>query len=255
LAIVVFLAVLVHRDVPLSACTCGPVVEPCRATWLASAVFLGEVVDIARAAPASSEQTSGHGVGYYRLRVRLRVLEAFHGVEAEAKTIDVYTADTTPACGYPFQRGRAYLVYAHEAGGADRLTTNVCSRTRVASAAAADIDYLRATMRRRVDRSELRGRVTRRLEISATAEPKPLPGALVRLTPLDVSNAGPFETRTGFDGRYVISVPPGRYAVTLEVGDGLTATPARPIVHLLDSRGCREANFSVYSVGRVNPER
>ena len=41
----------------------------------------------------------------------------------------VYTPAQSSACGYQFEEGQDYLVYAYSRGE-DRLTTDTCTRTR-----------------------------------------------------------------------------------------------------------------------------
>jgi hypothetical protein len=54
--------------------------------------------------------------------------------------LEVITEVETAMCGYPFQPGRDYLVYAHRNG--ERLEVGLCSRTRPIAEAADDLRVL-----------------------------------------------------------------------------------------------------------------
>lgn len=51
----------------------------------------------------------------------------------------IHTPDQSPACGYRFQVGHDYLVYAHAAPGGD-LSTSSCDRTHEVTSRADDED-------------------------------------------------------------------------------------------------------------------
>ena len=74
-----------------------------------------------------------------RLRVTLEVRRVWKGDVAER--IDIYTANECCICGYPFERGKEYLIYAYRLPSG-RLATTICSRTRPMSRAREDLDAL-----------------------------------------------------------------------------------------------------------------
>ena len=75
--------------------------------------------------------------------VRLRVGEVLSGVDAGQKEIEIATGSGGGDCGYEFQTGVEYVVYAYK-NAEGRLETNSCSRTRPLSEANEDIEYFRA---------------------------------------------------------------------------------------------------------------
>ena len=68
------------------------------------------------------------------LHVRFDVVQTWRAANAEH--VEVLTAADSAACGFPFEVGRSYLVYAHETDGA--LRAGLCSRTRVMEEAGDD---------------------------------------------------------------------------------------------------------------------
>jgi hypothetical protein len=75
-----------------------------------------------------------------RVKVTLTVSERFRGVSSDS--LVVKTEAGTEACGYPFEVGHEYLVFANENQG--NLTVTTCSATQPAKIAVARILQLRA---------------------------------------------------------------------------------------------------------------
>ena len=72
-------------------------------------------------------------------RVRLKVKTTFRG-EMDEESVDVWT--DSGDCGYDFQVGETYLVYADEDEETGRMNTSVCYRDRRLSDAGDDLAYL-----------------------------------------------------------------------------------------------------------------
>lgn len=117
-------ALLVGRWVV--ACSCAPPPEPKKALEQATAVCLAEV---AKVEDAGLERT-----------VTLKVGKWWKGGEAAELTVS--TAKSGAACGYGFETGKKYLVYAHAQGEkAKPLHVSLCSRTRTQKEAEASGDF------------------------------------------------------------------------------------------------------------------
>ncbi len=93
-----------------------------------AAVFEGTVTDVRN--PQSGDEPSQMSV-----EVELRVGRRFKG--AEADTVTVFTAESSAACGYGFEQGGTYLIYARETDG--QLSASLCSRTARIEDASADL--------------------------------------------------------------------------------------------------------------------
>ncbi len=111
---------------PAHACSCAEPPPPALALQRAAAVFEGTAI----AAIASDDgQTANVG---------LRVSRQWKGTPGE--TISVMTAANPATCGFPFESGKTYLVYAETMNG--QLAVSLCSRTRPIEAADDDIASL-----------------------------------------------------------------------------------------------------------------
>src|SRR5713101_1070561 len=144
---------------PLSqlwACSCmGPPSTPCNAAGISSAAFTGRVLSITDSAPvvppkdagtASSRRAKSDSITLlpWPLRVvRMQVGMVLSGLEPGQTEIEIVTGLGGGDCGYAFQTGEDYVVYAYK--NADgRLQTGICSRTRPLRQAAEDISYFQA---------------------------------------------------------------------------------------------------------------
>lgn len=138
----------------LVACSCAGPGTPCSATGSAAAVFTGTVLGIASQAsslpagvPIGSERRSGdssrsaHVAPPLRI-VRIQVENVLTGIGHGQKQIEIFTGLGGPDCGYPFQEGGGYVVYAYE-NAEGHLETNVCTRTRPLAQADEDLAYFR----------------------------------------------------------------------------------------------------------------
>ena len=74
--------------------------------------------------------------------VRIQLADVFSGVDSKEKEIEVVTGQGGGDCGYPFQVGVDYVVYARR-NAEGQLETGICSRTRTLAQAAEDLDYFR----------------------------------------------------------------------------------------------------------------
>jgi hypothetical protein len=107
-----------------AACSCMAPPPPAESAQNSTAVFEGRVTRI--------DDPQGEP------KVHFQVVRSFKGPSNES--IEVRTANSSAACGYGFEEGKSYLVYASEESGA--LHTGLCSRTRLASEASEDITAL-----------------------------------------------------------------------------------------------------------------
>jgi hypothetical protein len=126
--VLVVLGLLVLLPDCAHACSCGGGVPfPVLARGaVASAVFSGEVLDVAEGPPRRM-----FGTSVSSFRVTLRVSEVWKGPWRE--TLEVSTPSGGASCGYPFKEGQEYLVYAY--GKEEPFKVDLCSETRQLSKA------------------------------------------------------------------------------------------------------------------------
>ena len=121
-----------------SACSCaipGSQEERAeRALAESSAAFSGEAVEVEEGPPT---KMMGIG-GLPSSRVTLRASEVWKGPRRE--TLEVSTPRDEASCGFPFEEGKEYLVYAYT--GKQGLEVDLCSETVPLSEAGVDLEVL-----------------------------------------------------------------------------------------------------------------
>ena len=111
-----------------SACQCfsGP---PCEAYKYSGVIFIGELL---------TQQNSGFG-GRIGILYSFKVTKLYKGKRSgEMKIMSGFGGGD---CGYPFEKGIPYLIYADSIQGGV-LYTDICTRTRQVREAALDLSYL-----------------------------------------------------------------------------------------------------------------
>ena len=113
------------------ACSCAPA-SIHGVLSRSEAVFSGEVVEIEEGPPLPEYGSS--------FRVTLRASEVWKGPRRD--TLEVNTPRQGAACGYHFEEGREYLVFADE--WKQGLEVNACGGTQRLTEAQADLEVLGA---------------------------------------------------------------------------------------------------------------
>lgn len=153
----------------------------------------------------------GHG-----RRTRFKVRTVFRGEEEDF--LEVWTPFGD--CGYDFQKGETYLVYADSDEGTDIIETNSCSRTRRLSDAGEDLAYLFFFQNGGDQSARLEGFVTSdvlyQLDQDPLHDPKkvkyPAPGVVLVVE----SPRGTLHAETDQAGRFVFDgLAEGDYTVTV----------------------------------------
>jgi hypothetical protein len=103
------------------ACSCAEPLLPREAAEKAAAVFTGVVTS--HELVTRQDSPSGEPRRHYQFTAT----DVFKG--EVGTTVDVYTGLGGGDCGYSFEIGQKYLVYAY--GTPPRLNTNICSRTKI----------------------------------------------------------------------------------------------------------------------------
>jgi hypothetical protein len=106
----------------------------------AGTVFSGRVVDVVEPSPAERQSPRGNEDPNFLsgVKVTFEVSEVWKGNNKQR--LVVMTSDSSASCGYSFQEGEEYLVYA--SGEEAKLQTGLCSGTKPLSDARADLGVL-----------------------------------------------------------------------------------------------------------------
>jgi len=213
--------------------------------WTADAVFTGTVVEIAepRVPTINNGSTTGRRIATdpavsmpsRKRTVRIQVADVLTGVEPLQKEIEILTGLGGGDCGYAFQLGTAYVVYAYK-GSEGRLETGICGRTRRLADAAEVLAYIRtaptapATGQMRV--------------IAGPPFVTPLQGVSTALEGMGERYVA--STDSGGEARFD-GIPPGKYKVTGTL-EGYKSF--QPTVEL-GSKGCAEVRMGMMLDRRI----
>jgi hypothetical protein len=270
----VLLVSLLWIPTTLPACQCLLTLSACNEVALADRVFIGTVESVEpsflnRWNPSKSsslplsQQLAGMDLpDYYKRRlaaaktsddiarlfdsivaqgrrVRFKVKTTFRGEES----VEVWT--DSGDCGYDFQVGETYLVYADEDEESGRINTSVCYRNRRLSDAGDDLAYLFFYRNGGDESARLEGFVTAdefyQRDLDSAHDPEkvklPAPGVILELQ----SGQSRHYTQSDRDGRFVFDgLAGGEYSVSVfDAGYPeqvkLLAGPARVQV---EKKGC-----------------
>lgn len=227
------------------ACSCGDVGPPCQAFMSAKAVFAGRVV---RVLNVDRKMTVGiESFVTWGRRAQFEVERAYKGIKA--KTVELETGGGGGDCGYGFQEGKRYLVYAHGDKRTTTLETNICTRTREVNMAADDLDYLNA-----LPNSNATTRISGSIwhvgnELNNFAFVGPMVWTRVVLE----GQGKPEQTSTDVNGVYrALGLPPGKYSLKFELPSNLALAFWNPKAVSLRPRSCAGYDVYVESNGRIS---
>ncbi|MFQ5723636.1 MAG: hypothetical protein ACE5G6_04020 [Terriglobia bacterium] len=209
------------------ACSCARVGPACEVFGKTDAVFVGRVTSV-----SSWIWTFFTG----ERRVWFAVSEGFRGV-GSGEAVRVVTGTGAGDCGYGFEEGGEYVVYAHRSRGGE-LRTSICTRTRGLAAAAEDLAFLREGG---PPGGRIYGRVRRHTKRGWEAGS----GVTVR-----VSGGGePHEAVSNEYGTFeLVGLPPGQYEIVPETPEHFVSNRvAREVLE----RGCAEVELQLVEVGKV----
>ncbi len=217
------------------ACSCYPSASPCYTFQQSQAVFVGVVTSVTQ--DNIVQMLGERKLSYGQKVVQFTVEESLKGVAT--KTVDLVTGMGGGDCGYSFETGERYLVYAHKresptnirgtplvlvAGGTSLsipLGTRLCSRTQPLKYAVDDLELIRALNAGKPE-TRIFGRVfdlTRQPNDPPLYPVRPMAGITVKAE----NENDHYETQTDNDGRYQFrNIKPGKYKVAVVLPDGYT---------------------------------
>ena len=227
------------------ACSCVQAAPPCEAFTSAHTVFIGRVVtvtNIDRHMVAGNESFVTWG-----RRTQFVVERVYKG--SESKTVELETGSGGGDCGYGFQKGKSYLVYAYVGTRTKKLETNICTRTRTVELAADDLDYLN-TPPQTSGTTRISGSIW---HVGNELNNFAFVGPLVATKVVIEGESKRQEVMTDANGVYrALSLPPGKYSLKVELPSNLTLAFWKPETLSLEPRGCAGYDIYVQSNGRIH---
>jgi hypothetical protein len=202
------LAVVVILPVVAEACSCFSGFPLCQTYWDTPAVFKGTVIEV-----EEIRVPAGRPDAYYsKRRVHISVDETFRG--NVSGVVPIATGAGGGDCGYNFEEGKSYLVYAYK-NDEGQLGTGICTRTRPIEKADEDLEFIRG-----LDKTKPVGTVSggvqeykpRRSDDNIWTQPRPLAGVSVFLS----NDRSKYEAKTKEDGTFRFDdLTPGEFRLKL----------------------------------------
>jgi hypothetical protein len=241
--------VLASWLVPIAtdACSCLSPGPPCQALFQSDVVFVGTVRTITPA-PTLPDADPRNPMSQ-RLVVRFAIERAVRGIEGRALELDVRTGSDGGDCGFAFETGERYVVYAnrHAQGW---LGTSTCTRTRLASNAADDFGYFGGLPGTGAG-ARMFGTV-KHWEHDPATRTTVQHGPVADVQVLLRGPRGTYSTMTDTAGNYNITgIPAGAYEIDVLPPPGFTARSTQRKIEFTDPRACRVEDMSLRYNGRI----
>ena len=226
-------------------CSCIGPTPVCSVFWTTPLVFVGHVIAQQLIYDQPPEERIVNGkhirlIGPGRYEVHLSVVESLKGIAGQE--IIVRTQSQSSACGFEFEDGSEYLVFAYSKKG--EWWTDHCTRTHKIESVNddADVQWIHG-----VAKAPQGGTIFGTIQSFSPADRDVFP-----LSNIKVDVNGPISKAiiTDTSGHFrMTALPPGTYTVSAVAPSGYTAfSPTKVSVN---DRGCAEASFSTRLDGHI----
>lgn len=231
-------------------CSCAGPNPVCSAYWNTDTIFLGHVVGIEHIYDQPPESSDVNGkqitiIGPGQYLTHFDVTKVYRGENSQHAVV-IRTADQGSACGFAFEQGHDYLVYAY-AGSNGELGTNHCTRTHevVSRQDDADLAWMEGLSRAPAGVS-IFGQIQM---LRPNDEGGYDRSGLARIA---VSIQGPDSktVSTDADGNFrADGLAPGKYVVSAKAPGGYSPFEARTVT--LQNRACAQIPWSTRQDGHI----
>jgi hypothetical protein len=222
--------VLLLANSDANACWCAERRPVCEAYGTADTVFVGTVISV---------NDSPNPIDDARVGYKFSVEQVYAGVPGA--TVEVLTGRGSGDCGFSFQAGERYLVYAYR--NENRLTTSICTRTKLFDRATEDLAFL-GTLTSVASGVTLYGEI-RRDDVQGDFN---FTDASITI----VADKQRKELRPDAQGNFrVDGLSPDKIFLTLKLPEQFTTSQGEREVTVTD-RGCAKVDWYVKDNGRIS---
>lgn len=224
------------------ACSCLVPRPPCETYWKTDAVFTGLVTD------SSIITVEGTSVKYQQRMTRIALDQVYRGVEGTG--VEIFTSVEGSECGYDFKKNERYVIYAHRSPTDGKLSTSLCSRTKLLSEAKEDLEFLHGLSSAEPG-ATIYGQVrqqTHEIKNGRLGDGVPLEGVKVIVE----GQGKRLDVVTDSEGRFRIAgLQPGNYKVKALLPENFDLSSSEVDAKVAD-RGCAAVNIITQSDGHVS---
>lgn len=240
-----FIFIICSSAASALACSCFAEKSTCLAYGESKAVFVGKVTE-GKSSELMSEMLKDRlKTGAKDQSFKFTVSRAFAGAKA-GETLTIHTGFGFGDCGFPFQAGEEYVVYAYQ-NEEGQLATNICTRTkRVTPEHVRELAALSNN-----GGAEISGNLKRYERSSMVGTPDvAVQGFNVRLVHVESGRA--YEARTDAQGLFKYrSLPGGKYRLDLKPETGWIVDDERKSAVIVNDNGCAEQDLKLVNDSEV----
>jgi hypothetical protein len=204
---------------------------PCHHFWTSDAVFVARVIELERL----PQSIPGNA------RARVRVVEAFRGIDANT-TIELFLEAGDDGFGFRWDSPAELFIYASRNARGELWAAPGCGPSKVLSSAQEDIAYARSLSASGGPAGMVHGEVHERSDLD-TGRFAALEGVRVRVT----GKGFRAEATTDAEGTYAITLPgAGEYRIAVVAPAGLVDRHDSPVrFDIADRRACFSVLFQL----------
>jgi Tissue inhibitor of metalloproteinase len=223
-------------------CSCAGPIPVCSVYWNTDTLFLGHVVSIEHVYDQPPRENS---IGPGQNLVHFDVTKVYRGARSSEEVV-IHTADQGSACGYAFEQGHDYLVYASAQPNGE-LNTSHCTRTHEVASPKddADIQWMEG-----LARSPAGGSIFGQIRMLRQNQDGGYDSsAIARVA---VSIKGPESKTMQSDGEgkfHVDGLDPGKYVVSAKAPNQYAPFGDQTVT--IQNRACAEVDWSTSLDGHI----
>jgi len=211
---------------------------PCQSFWASPVVFSGRAVEV----KSATKELGKRGSGSFTMHVEVRFAVSAEYRGSVGQTVQLVTGTGGGDCGYRFEQGREYLVYAYP-GTDGVLSTGICTPTKPLENAVEDLQFIGGLPSAKPVGS-VSGRISQYQSRRSDDEWRPnSPAANIAVSLTD--KAGRIETTTNENGDFRFGdLVPGEYEISFSAPEGFTPAPSNQKVRIPE-KGCVVKDFLI----------
>lgn len=226
-------------------CVCPEHAPTCQGYWDATTVFAGVVT---RISSVPGETRAGEHEKRTRSELLIRFTVENNYRDSLGSEVWVSTGLGGGDCGFRFRLGERYLVYANRSKETEKLSTSICTLTKLLTEAKEDLEYI-SRLSTEPPGTRLYGSV-----LDYTESGMRTAGSQEKLAGVDIRLKGPQgaqELISDKEGKYSWSgLPAGQYQIGATLPNYVSATSG-DIEFDLPGRGCFAFDILLQSNGQI----
>jgi hypothetical protein len=223
-------------------CSCMGPIPVCSVYWSTDTLFLGHVVSIEHVYDQPPQENS---IGPGQNLVHFDVTKVYRGARGSDQVV-IHTADQGSACGYAFEQGHDYLVYASAQANGE-LDASHCSRTHEVASPKddADIQWMEG-----LARSPAGGSIFGQIRMQRQNQDGGYDTSAIARVAVSIKGPDSKAVQSDAEGKFrVDGLTAGKYVVSAKAPNQYTPFDDRTVT--IQNRACAEVDWSTSLDGHI----